>query len=180
MLGSLFSPPCLLCSLSHWRQPSIQEGLSKASGCDLLPPVRLIWINRVEERDRGGEICLHYDGKREEGIQPWGSFLYARVIKCLTEAVDGITDCWTKKRCAWVWGREYPCVCNSVWIAGFPWLDSVWHNIQNSTRQTAFAVHQSGWPREVLWEEVRRGRWREGGDWRWEWRKMKKGGLVRG
>lgn len=61
------------------------------------------------------KICLHYDRRRKDGNQPRGSFLYARLIKCLTAPVDGITDCCTKS-CGVglqrVWKRERVC---SVW-----------------------------------------------------------------
>lgn len=81
-------------------------------------PDRLIWINSAEETGRRGKICLHYDRKRGDGIQPRGSFLYASLIKCLTAPVDWITDCWTKSVGVKAVGNEsvFEQLCLDSWI----------------------------------------------------------------
>lgn len=157
--------------------PQFRTILARQVDVTRCPPVRLIWINRAEETGRGEKICLHYDGKREDGIQPRGSVLYAHLIKCLTAPVDGITDCWTKS-CA-----EDMCVCVSVCAVqsgqlGFRGLTvfGLWQACRTTPPRTMhnpptkpFAVHHSGRPREVPWEEVRCGGERVGEEWSGVW-----------
>lgn len=119
-------------------------------------------------------------------IQPRGSFLYARLIKCLTASVDGITDCWTKSLGVGLSACVCVCVCSSSWVS------TAWQRLacdkpaaphqhtESTTHSPAFAVHHSGWPRVAPWEEVRRGGKRVGGKrrQRWEgrgWRKSRSG-----
>lgn len=100
--------PCLCFFSLHLTGDSPQFRIFLARQVDVTccPPDRLIWINSAEETGRGGKICLHYDRKRGDGNQPRGSFLYARLIKCLTAPVDGITDYWTKSEGVKAGGNE--------------------------------------------------------------------------
>lgn len=166
--------------------PQYRSVLVRRADVTRCPPVKLIWIYTVEETARERRKGLHYDWKKECGIQPRGSFLYARLIKCLTASVDGITDCWTKTLGVGSSARACVCVCSSSWVS------TAWQRLacdkpaaphqhtESTTHSPAFAVHHSGWPRVAPWEEVRRGGKRVGGKrrQRWEgrgWRKSRSG-----
>lgn len=164
--------------------PQYRSVLVRRADVTRCPPVKLIWIYTLEETAREGRIYLHYEWKKERGIQPRGSFLYARLIKCLTASVDGITDCWTKRGGAGL----------SVWlcaqfILGFQGLTALglWQaccttpahrkcNALTSFRSPSLRTAQSS--------AVRRGQtWRKAGGWKAEakmGRKRMRGETVRG